>query len=321
MTYALSHSTVGAPDDSHDETAISVRLNIWIGGMIVLAHLYVLFLLPVFLLPLSPWYGLTVFPFFLMHSTQWGLIHDAIHKTLHPNPRWNEYAGRLLAVLLGVSFHVLRFGHLMHHKLNRDWQSEYVERKGPREVLDYYFTLLGGLYLTELLSSALMAILPKDWFLAYARRTVLVGHHDVYQAGVRFFYERRNINPLRFDMALVAILYTATFLLYGPAYPILIGFLFSRALMISFMDNLYHYGTEQQMSGKNLVLSPRLSRLLLHGNYHETHHRNPLVPWHQLPCVAATQHPQFDGSFLVHALMQFRGPIEKPSFSGQESFA
>ena len=32
----------------------------------------------------------------------------------------NLRAGRLMAVLLGSSFHVLRFGHLTHHQYNRN---------------------------------------------------------------------------------------------------------------------------------------------------------------------------------------------------------
>src|SRR5690606_934795 len=92
-------------------------------------YAYTYLLLPLLLLPLAIWWAVTLVPFIWLHVTHWGLIHEAIHKHFAADSKDNERGGRLLAIMLGVSFHIVRFGHLIHHKLNRDWQSEIVPQK------------------------------------------------------------------------------------------------------------------------------------------------------------------------------------------------
>jgi fatty acid desaturase len=84
-----------------------------------------------------------------------------------------------------------------------------------------------------------------------------------------------------------------------------------RALMISLLDNVYHYGTPStnEKAGKNLKLSPFVSALMLHGNYHETHHVNATTAWVNLPQMHHQKNDTFDGDFLSHAAQQFRGPL------------
>ena len=222
----------------------------------------------------------------------------------------NEVASRMLSVLLGVSFHVLAFGHLMHHKLNRSWQSELVVQKTVKESASYYFTLLGGLYLTEIASSVLMACLPKRIVLAVAAKKKLLGDEHMLVAGRRYFYDKSNIAALRADTLCVIVLYAFAFIAYGAYYPLLMLFLLSRMIMISFMDNVYHYGTGMHIPGKNLSLSLLVEKLLLHANYHGMHHASPHIPWLHLPKIHSEHGQDYDGSFLSHGFMQLRGPIQ-----------
>ena len=67
-----------------DLVVIPIKINLALTVMLALAHVYILFFLPFILLPLSYYYALTLIPFCFMHSTQWGLIHEGIHKHLHP---------------------------------------------------------------------------------------------------------------------------------------------------------------------------------------------------------------------------------------------
>ncbi|NBO18217.1 MAG: fatty acid desaturase [Proteobacteria bacterium] len=290
--------------------SIPVQLNAHLTFTLALAHGYVLFVLPV-LLPASGWLALSLLPLCLMHSTQWGLIHEGIHKHLHPSRTVNNGMARFLSVLLGASFHIMAFGHLMHHKLNRHWQSEMVEKKGWKESASYYFTLLGGLYITEILASFGLALLPQKLCLAAVKKNPLIGNSEVWVAGRRYFYERGNIRPLRIDAACIALLYVPAFWLYGANALLLLAFLASRALMISFMDNLYHYATAMNCPGKDLYLPRHLATFLLNANYHGTHHQHPDAPWTQLPELHQRNHTAFDSSFMPHAVMQFRGPILK----------
>lgn len=285
------------------------QVNLALAASLILLHALVLFAMPV-LLVTSAWWALAMLPLVALSSAHWGLIHEAIHKVLHEDAQANERLGRLLSVLMGASFHVLRFGHLMHHKLNRDWHSERVQARTWRVRADYYFNLFFGLYLSEFFLSISIALLPRRAFMRLANATILKGYPEVAVAGERFLYVRGNVKPLRVDMACMAVLYGSAFYAYGAAWPWLLAFIGARAMVISFLDNIYHYATpgDNSKAGKELALPTVLSLLILRSNYHETHHLNPDVPWHQLPHTHAAQNRQFDGPWFAHARMQLAGP-------------
>jgi len=291
------------------QSTIHLRANRAFIFALVTAH-GMLVLLP-FLLPMSYlWAGLLT-PLVLLSSLQWGLIHEGIHKLLLPDATQNERASRVLAVLMGASFHVLRFGHLMHHKMNRDWHSERVPAKTLLARSYYYANLFVGLYLGEMLTSILLTVLPRRTFMRVARASFLKGYEPVAIAGERFFYQRGNIRAVRTDTVVMLGFYATAFVLYGVYWPVLAVFLMTRAMVVSFMDNVYHYATPADNSkpGKELALPEWASLGLLRSNYHETHHLNPEVPWHQLPQVHAAQGRMFDGPWLAHARMQLAGPV------------
>jgi fatty acid desaturase len=289
---------------------IPARTNLWLVGGIVALHILLLAGLP-FLLAQSWWWALLIPATAWANATQWALIHEAIHKLLNPDIDTNERLGRLLSVLMGTSLHLLRFGHLMHHQLNRDWHSEWVKEKNLSARIGYYFHLLFGLYGEEVLTSSLLAVLPRETSLRLARRTAFKRFPEMTAGGERFFYIRGNIRPLRQDMAMVALLYGAAFWHFGAYWPALLGFIATRALVVSFLDNIYHYATpaDNSKTGKELELSDFFSHAVLHGNYHETHHLNPNVPWTSLPQTHAEQGRIFNGPFAEHAIRQFHGPL------------
>src|SRR5690606_29019808 len=78
-----------------------------------------LFVLPLLLLPIDTLWGLLLIPIAFMTNSFWALNHEAIHGNFHPRRRVNDLAGRSMSALLGSSFRVLRFAHLMHHRYNR----------------------------------------------------------------------------------------------------------------------------------------------------------------------------------------------------------
>lgn len=290
---------------------IPVRANRQLVAAMVLLHAGILAGLP-FLLTHSVWWAWLLPALAWVHATHWALIHEGIHKLLHPDTATNERMGRLLGVLMGASFHVLRFGHLMHHKLNRDWHSEWVPESSLVRRGRYYAHLLFGLYGSEVLTGALIAILPRETAIRLARRTALKYHPDVAIAAERFFYTRGHVAHVRRDMAASALLFTAPALHFGAFWPFLVAFIGMRALVISLLDNVYHYATPEDNSkaGKELLLRPLYSAAILHGNYHETHHLNPDVPWTSLPHVHSRQERIFNGHFASHTLQQFAGPLQ-----------
>lgn len=278
-------------------------------------YLFTLAALP-FLLAKSSWWGLLLLPmpwFFIVH---WSLIHEAIHKLLLPARSMNELAGRVLSIVMGTSFHALRFGHLMHHKMNRGWQSEYVEQLNWKTRAHYYWTLFAGLYVTEVVASLILAFTPNRNIPYMAQKFFFPKAPDVATAGVRFFLEKGNINSLRFDMALAVALYTSAFAIYGTEWVWLLGIIALRAFVISFMDNFYHYDTPEDNSqaGKEVALPAWVSNALLNSNYHETHHLHPNLPWHKLPELKPRHEPV---TFLQAASKQLQGPLLRSSIAPQ----
>lgn len=283
---------------------------------LALAHVAVLALLPVLLVH-SLWWALVIAPFAWLNIVHWAMIHEAIHKLLLHGRDANERGGRFLGILMGASFHVLRFGHLMHHQMNRRWQNEFEPSRGLVAQARYFYHLFFGLYLSEVFAGLLMSVLPRRAFMALVRSTLMREQPEAATAGERFFYVREHIRAVRTDMAMVVGLYGLAFYHYGPYWPALAAFLALRMVVISFMDNIYHYDTPEDNSkaGKELALPSFVSALMVHGNYHETHHLNPEVPWMYLPAAHASQQRLFDGPFLHHGLVQLRGPLPRGQHS------
>ena len=296
---------------AHTKNTLPQRTNLILIGAIGLLHLAVLAALP-FLLMQSLWWAAVLPLLAWVNIPHWALIHEGIHKLLHRDTRTNERLSRGLGVLMGASFHVMRFGHMMHHQLNRDWHSEWVSERNIINRARYYAHLLFGLYGSEVMTSLLVAVLPKETAIRLARRTALKYHPDVAIAAERFFYTREHARMVRQDMALSVIVYGAAFWHFGAFWPILAAYFGLRALVISFLDNIYHYGTagDNSKAAKELTLPPLYSALLLHSNFHETHHLNPDVPWTQLPACHNAQGRVFNGGFVAHGLKQLAGPLQ-----------
>ena len=99
--------------------------------------------------------------------------------------------------------------------------------------------------------------------------------------------------------------------LYGRHWPVLAALLASRALAISLLDNVWHYGTSLASGtyAHSLSLPAPFSLALLHLNFHHTHHVYPHVPWRRLPVIAAEAGHGWVGRFWPALWRQFRGPI------------
>jgi fatty acid desaturase len=252
-----------------------------------------------------------------LHAIHWGLIHEAIHGHLHPDTERNRIIGRGLSILFGSSFHVLRFGHLMHHRFNRAWESELYDPARARwwqRAPGYYATLFGGLYFTEMLA-ALLLLLPQGVILAILNRAARGGHAHLCQGGPHpaeaYFLKRGRLQEAREDAALMLAIHALAFAAYGAYWPWLLAMLAGRALVVSFLDNLHHYATpaDNSLPAWEYRLWPPLSRLLMHVNHHHTHHRMAQVPWLWLPHAQATHGIGWGGSFWRGALAQLQGPI------------
>jgi fatty acid desaturase len=84
-----------------------------------------------------------------------------------------------------------------------------------------------------------------------------------------------------------------------------------RALLISFLDNVYHYATplEAVKFAHDLYLPRPLAALLLNFNLNGVHHRQPALPWDALPAAFRAHGACYHGGYAAAALAQLAGPL------------
>lgn len=260
-------------------------------------------------------WGLVLIPIAAFNNPLWALIHEAVHDLFSPSSRTNLRVGRLLAVFFGSPFQVLRLTHLSHHKFNRSPLEKGTEVYDPtrvsnlRATLEYFFYIFCGLYLLEVFSVFLF-FLPERSFLQLGGR--LVDEGNVQEKWLaRRFMDAKLVREIRTDGIAILSMFALSAFCYGAHWRVLVGLFTARMFLISFMDNVYHYGTTVNVtiSGHNLWLPRVFSMLILNFNFHRVHHRNPAVPWTKLPELFAKHADRFDCGLLTGALNQLHGPI------------
>ena len=284
---------------------------------ILLLNAGIYFLLPS--LHLRPWAALiSIACAALSTPLFWALVHEAIHGGLWPERRVNRALGRLLAVIFGAPFMVLRAGHLMHHRRNRS-RLDRTEVYDPavkswwQHAAVYYPRLLGGLYLVEV-ASGLLGWLPQTSL----RRLLARQFHAVDQPErqERLLIQSellgaRALRAWRVDALLVVLLFASAFAVYGSEAYLLVFYLVLRGLSVSLLDNSYHYATalDETRFAMNLRLPRLLGFTMLHFNLHGVHHAHVRASWHELQALFQGGEWHYHGSLPVQVLRQLRGPI------------
>lgn len=302
-------STISAP--------IPNRLNLALAGLVVALCLGKLFAMPVLLAAQPLWMVAIILVLAPVNTPFWSLIHEAVHRHFHSDRKVNEFAGRGLSVLFGAGFGILRFGHLMHHQYNRDWESEiYDPETGQkwRAALNHYFKLLGGLYLIELVTSFALALAPRG--LSEKLMVRLFPDENQRQAAQRALLKPDALRAMRIDCAAIVALYTAAFIVFGANWPVLVFLIYMRALMISLMDNSYHYDTppDNSVAAKELAVPRPLALFMLNFNHHKTHHDYAALPWTALAAQRAKTGQAYAQGLFSALLAQFRGPLSRTRF-------
>jgi len=294
------------------KSAIPYKINLLLMAGITVAILVQMVLMPV-LLRDHPWIMVAIALVLVPLNTPfWSLIHECIHKNFHPNRKVDEFSGRFMSVLFGASFGVLRFGHLMHHKFNREWESEYFPpEKKPhwRIYAGHYTKMLGGLYLIEVVLSFGLALAPRSLTQKLLRRNFT--DDKQFQAVENGLLKQSNVTAVRIDSVLIVAFYAACFALYGANWPVLLLLIAGRAAIISIMDNPYHYDTplDNSVAAKELQVPPFFARFILNFNHHLTHHNDTRVSWLHLPEHHEIQGNQYTEPLSVALIKQFKGPL------------
>jgi len=288
-------------------------LNVLLSAGFLSMGIWTLWLLPL-LLPRWPLAAWSILPAVLLTTSWWSLIHEAIHGLLFARRPLNNAAGRLLCILFGLPFQPVAFGHLFHHRRNRsllDRAEVYPGDSSKKFAVAYYLRLLGGLYFAELgLCFAVWLQRPRLLRLT-ARRFDQAGLATDGRLLQNTVLNPRMLRTVRLDAGCILFCLGSSLWLYGGHAWLLLLLLLGRGLLISLMDNAYHYGTplDAPRYALNLRLPRPLSAAILNFNLHRVHHLHPAVPWRRLPELFRQAKDGYDGGYVGLTLRQLRGPL------------
>jgi len=312
----MSHSQVSFPTPRPSDKLLIPELeNFSLASLFIFLDLFQFFIFPIYFLPKGARWGYLLVPIAFTTTPLWALLHEAIHGAFNSYSQFNRAFGRLLAICFGSPFHVLRLTHLSHHKFNRSATEKGTEIYDPKKVsrfrasFHYFFYIFCGLYLLEI-SSILIFFLPRQIFRRMRQRLFDQGSvQEKWLAGQ--FMNERVVRQTRIDGLAICLTLGSSAYCFGQHWLMLAALFTARTFLVSFHDNVYHYGTSLGVtaSGHNLCMPRSISRLVLNFNLHRVHHRYPGVPWIKLPEYFVQQSETYDEHFLTAALNQLRGPI------------
>ncbi len=288
------------------------RIGSWLTAVAVVLNLLQLFALPLLLLPRDPAWGWALLPSALLTTTFWSVIHEAVHGNLHHRRSLNDRHGRVLAVLYGSPFALLKTGHLLHHRYSRTRERAEVydlaTSSWAKAAPGYYLRLFGGLYLLEV-AAVVLAALPAGAVRRFGRAAD--GPDTVAGPLLERVAQVEVFRQFRIDAAAITVLHGAAFVAYGSHWWMLLAALAGRGVIVSLSDNAYHYGTDldEPLEALNLKLPASLEILALSFNLHGMHHRRPGLRWYELRPAFDAEGGRYHSGWFRAVARQIRGPI------------
>ena len=248
--------------------------------------------------------------FCLMMQGVFTMLHEFCHGNAHQNKKLNYMIGWVTSTLFGTSPTLLQIQHWGHHRRNRT-ESERAEfiHEGETswvKIIQYYFSILGGIWLACFLFSILSPLLPFSTIQKLSKDKRFV----TFAAGFTEFsvhgWRRMQIEGLVLLMVIVSLLY------FGPwsGQTLVIAYA-SFAFTWSSLQWVYHLHTPiHVVEGAYNLRAPWLvTFLFLNFNYNLTHHRHPSLPWQKLKAESDQNETQ---PLWYRYLLIFRAPVVFP---------
>lgn len=244
--------------------------------------------------------------FAIVGNSIYAVIHEAEHGLLHPNRRINDALGTCLALLFPAPYHLIRQGHLGHHRRNRsDDEAFDCWFDGDRPWLKrliFYGIITGCYWILVACSNVLVLVVPflfaKQWF-AFDRPS----------AAFMAALDPRLFRRIQLEGAAAIMLHILIMRLLGISPLVYAAVYFGFGFSWSAMQYVHHYGTPRDVIAgtRNLRFIAWIDAVWLNHNWHLVHHQKPHVPWPYLPALGADA-PEQRESLVWHYLRMWRGP-------------
>lgn len=255
----------------------------------------------------------------LWFDRMYTVAHEAVHGKLFPGrPLLNDLVGAALMLPIVAPFSVFRKIHGFHHGLNRrDPESAALDhfRLSPSasraqrlryRALWTFYAFGGGFFLHTMATILIFLLVPRNRAIAIS---------PVF----RGWPPRLRLRAWAELLAGVALHLLVAVLFGAGAWLALLGLpMLAFAWIWSMLLYIYHYrttvGPDVRHNVRSLPRQPFFSWLLLNFNEHATHHRDPAIPWYELPARRYSLPPSHASNDDVDTLLaavwrQRQGPI------------
>ncbi|MBA3939051.1 MAG: fatty acid desaturase [Planctomycetes bacterium] len=226
-------------------------------------------------------------PFALLFLTNYALMHEASHGSLHADPRRNRLLGSVTGLTFPTSATMMRVTHAVHHRCNRtDHEMFDCYYPGDRVWLKraQWYSILTGLFY--------VIIPPGAFAVGFLRPLLLSGPFKRARSAAVLFddftaAERRLV---RRECAALVALYVLLFAsgALSPG-PVLLLFALGGCHWSTRQYVTHAWSRREVMTGAHNLTpgAPLMRWILLNGHWDQAHHRWPMVPWIHLPGLAA----------------------------------
>lgn len=234
-----------------------------------------------------------------LFQTAYSLFHEAAHRKLHADPRWNRALGAVVGSIFGMSVTMYGISHWSHHLKNRS-PSESFDQIGP-----------GERWLPKALAWYGMLVSLWYWVILAANLAILVAPSTVGRAARRAKFAERVfeqppavLGAIRVELVVWLVLAAVMSWWVGPRLLILQAV---AAWWWSSTNYVEHaYSPRDVLLGAFNLRAPALYGWLnLHRELDRTHHVWPDASWIHLPRLTTER----DGHFAAHWVRQWRGPV------------
>ncbi len=236
----------------------------------------------------------------------YSLMHEAAHKSLHPNKRGNIFLGQFLSNMFGVSYHFFQHCHLRHHKKNRTdeemWDLYYEHQNKWLRHGNLYLMMIGLGYYALWLSVVLFAIWPSLVHSSFFKK-----HREI--AG---FLEGgdspMDLKKSQIESIVVILFQIFSLWLINWDFTTWIIFYSCHGFIWSSQNYVNHAFSPRDIinGGHNLTMPKWLNVIYLNFNIHLAHHQNPSIPWLHLPKYIKSKEGRI--SFFRNYIRLWRGP-------------
>ena len=244
-----------------------------------------------------------IFSFVLL--TNYALMHDASHHTLHANKYVNYILGVISCSLFPQSFTLYEIAHEMHHQGNRT-DSEAFDYYYPTDNLflkrvQWYGILTGMWYPMVVAGTILTSISPKIFRLKIFSASV--GSLVLFDA-----FKGWTISKIRLEVVFVAIFWLIMWQVLSLQVWVVVAFYVIFGINWSTRQYVTHAWTSRDVieGALNLKTGKIMEITLLNGNWDHVHHKHPYLPWTEL--ANEKYHEVTPVSYMAQYISLWRGP-------------